>query len=144
MYSMDDMMSTPLMYQDIGRMALQNPMGMPIGFGGIYGGGMYPPSYLGDVRMQPQLDHDKFQTMKQKEQESWSSFKKATLALGGLLLITCIGPLRKSITKAGGITKYMEKQYNSIKNWFKPKTPKPSMWEKFKNIFKKKPKTTTP
>lgn len=128
-------MSTPIMYQDIGRMSMQ-PMGVPFG--------MYTPSYLGNVRMQPQLDHDKYITMQTKEKESWSTFKKASLALAGLLAITCIGPLRKNITKAGGITKYLTKQYNNIKNWFKPKAPKPSIWQRFTNIFKKKPKTTTP
>lgn len=154
MYSMDDGFGTPLMYQDIGSMSMR-PMQMPFGMG-LYGGGFYNPSYLGGVRMQPQLDNDKFVTMRDKENQDKSVFKTALKVLGVMGLICCIGPVRKGIKNAGGLTKYLENSYNSIKKMFTGKTAKTAaspasttgstktgFWTRMRNIFKKKPATTS-
>lgn len=64
---------TPMVYRDLANSTM-GPMAMPP-LGGITGG-YYNTSYLGGVRMQRQLDHDKISLMNQKEKEDRSSMKK--------------------------------------------------------------------
>lgn len=136
---MIDGMSTPIMYEDIGSMSMR-PMTMPLGMGGMFGG-MYNTSYLGGVKMHEQPHEDNFVTMEKKEKESRSAFKTSLLVLGGLLALTYIGPLRRSIAKAGGLTKYLEGKFQKLKDSFKVK-PKKQSW--FSRIFKKSKKTNNP
>lgn len=115
----------PIMYQDLANSTM-GPMSMPFGgMAGMYGAGMYNTSYLGGVKMRRQPDSDKVQIMNKKGNEDKNTFKKVLLALGGIVLLGSIAPLRKSIKKAGGIGKYMKNGWSSVKNWFtgKKKTP---------------------
>ena len=119
----------PVMYQDLGTYSM-NPFGVPTGGGmmmpGMYGAGI-GTSYLGGVRLAPQLEHDKVELINKKEQEGNKTIKNVAKALGALLLIGYVPYFRKQITKAGGIGKYISKQLNSltqgIKKMFKPTTP---------------------
>ena len=119
----------PVMYQDLGTYSM-NPFGVPTGGGmmmpGMYGAGI-GTSYLGGVRLAPQLEHDKVELINKKEQEGNKTIKNVAKALGALLLIGYVPYFRKQITKAGGIGKYISKQWNSltqgIKKMFKPTTP---------------------
>lgn len=129
---------TPIVYQDLANSTM-GPMAMPP-LGGITGG-YYNTSYLGGVKMQPQLDQDKISLMNKKENEDKSTMKKALAALGIIVAIGCIAPLRKSIKSAGGIGKYLKNQWTNVVNAFKGnKTPKVSWWQKVKNVFSRKPK----
>lgn len=128
---------TPIMYEDIGKYYTgMNPMMMP-GMYGMYGMGMMPYGmgmmnpYLGKVQLQPILDHDKVQIMNKHKEEDKSTFKKAMLALGGLLLIGFIPTIRKGIKNSGGVINY-------IKNLYHGTLPKgPSFGQKVKNAFGK-------
>lgn len=119
----------PVMYQDLGTYSM-NPFGVPTGGGmmmpGMYGAGI-GTSYLGGVRLAPQLEHDKVELINKKEQEGNKTIKNVAKALGALLLIGYVPYFRKQITKAGGIGQYISKQWNSltqgIKKMFKPTTP---------------------
>lgn len=124
---------TPIMYEDIGKYYTGiNPM-----MSGMYGMGMMPYGmgmmnpYLGKVQLQPILDHDKVQIMNKHMQEDKSTFKKAMLAIGGLLLIGFIPTIRKGIKNSGGIINY-------IKNVYHGTVPKgPTFGQKVKNCFGK-------
>jgi hypothetical protein len=139
---------TPIMYQDLANSTM-NPFN--IGMGGMYGGGIGTSSYLGGVQMRPQLDHDKVQLMHKKDQEGKRTLKKALLAIGGIIAIGFIPVISKGIKKSGGIGGYMKKLWNGLTGKTPAPAPtpapaKPSLWQRFKNVFKKKPKTgsTTP
>ena len=131
---------TPVMHQDLASSTMA-PLNMP--FGGLYGAGLYNPMYLGNVQMARQLDHDKFQTMNKKENECKNTLKIAGLAIATILAVGSLGRIRKGIKASGGITKYLGNKWNNFVAWIKgtPKT-KVSAWQKFKNFFKRKPKTT--
>lgn len=118
----------PVMYKDLGTYSM-NPFGSPYG-GGMMMPGMMPGmyngigsmSYLGGVRLAPQLEHDKVQLINRKEREGNKTLKNVAKALGVLLLIGFIPHFGKHIKKAGGIGKYISKQCSSmfrgIKKWF--------------------------
>lgn len=128
---------TPMVYQDLANSTM-GPMAMPP-LGGITGG-YYNTSYLGGVKMQPQLDHDKISLINHKEKDDRSTMKKALAALGIIIAVGCIAPLRKSIKSAGGFGKYMKNQWTNIVNVFKGNNPpKVSWWQKVKNKFSRKP-----
>ena len=121
----------PVMYQDLGTYSM-NPFCMPPG-GMMPGmpmyGGIGSTSYLGGVTLAPQLEHDKVQLMNKKEQDGNKTLKNVAKALGVLLLIGYVPYFRKQITKAGGIGKYISKQWkaavSSVKKWFKPSSATP-------------------
>ena len=123
----------PVMYQDLGTYSM-NP------FGGV--SSPMQTSYLEGAKMQPPLENDKVELINKKEQEGKKTLKKAVYILGALLLIGFIPHFRKQIIKSGGLGKYIKNCWNalttSVKNVFNP-TPKTTMWQKFKNIFKRKP-----
>ncbi len=119
---------TPIIHQDLANSTLPT-MGMPMGMYG-YGTGMYGgmtgnTSYLGGVRMQQQPDRDKVEIMNQKSNEDKHTFKKVLIALGTIVALGSIAPLRKSIKKSGGVKKYFASTWNSIKNVFKGKKKTP-------------------
>ena len=115
---------TPMVYQDLANSTM-GPMVMPP-LGGITGG---------------YIDQDKINLMNKKENEDRSTMKKALAALGIIVAIGCIAPLRKSIKSAGGIGKYLKNQWTNVVNAFKGnKPPKVSWWQKVKNVFSRKPK----
>lgn len=131
---------TPVMHQDLANYSMS-----PMNFG-MMGMPYANTNYLGGVRMQPQLDHDKLQVINKKKQESKSTLKKALAAMGIILAVGFIPVLGKSIKKAGGVGKFLSNQWTKITNWFKgtPATtsaPKKSFWQKVKGWFKKSPAT---
>lgn len=122
--------STPMMYRDIGSMSM-TPMAMPFGMG-VAGGGY--PSYLGgQVRMQQQPDSDKFLAMKQKDNESKKSMKTALKIFGVLMAITFAGPVFKGIKNAGGLGKYLTKQWGGLKKFLGLGPKQPSLWKRLFN-----------
>ncbi len=133
---------TPIMYQDLANYTM-SPMSMPFGaMSGMYGGGIGNTSYLGGIQMQSQPDADRVELINKKRQESKNTFKKAMLALGVIFLAGFVPAIRKNIKNAGGLGKYIKTQWNALKSWVtNTPTPKPSAWQRFKNIFKRKPKT---
>ena len=133
---------TPVMYQDLANSTMGPLNMMP----GMYGAGLYGgyPQYLGGVQLPRQLDNDKFQTMKQKENEGKKTLKIAGAAIAIILAIGSLGRIRKGIRSAGGTGKYLVNKWNDLVNWIKgKKKPKATLWQKFKNFFKRKP-TNTP
>ncbi len=131
---------TPIMYQDLANSTM-GPLNMPFG---IYGAGLYSgySSYLGNVQLPRQLDQDKFQTMKQKENDGKKTLKIAGTALAIILALGGIGRIRKGIKASGGLTKYLGNKWNDLVNWVKgTKKPKVGLGQKIKNLFKKKTKT---
>ena len=110
----------PVMYQDIASACMQ-PMPMV---------GMYPAAgyggntnMLGGVKMNKQLDADRYQKMQEKEQKDWNFFKKAGLVVLGLAAIGFI-------------------KFAPIKKWVGSKCTKVIDW--CKNLFKKAPPTPPP
>ena len=131
---------TPIMYQDLANSTM-GPLNMPFG---IYGAGLYSgySSYLGNVQLPRQLDQDKFQTMKQKENDGKKTLKIAGTALAIIFALGGIGRIRKGIKASGGLTKYLGNKWNDLVNWVKgTKKPKVGLGQKIKNLFKKKTKT---
>lgn len=130
---------TPVMYQDLANYTM-NPM-MPFGgmVGGMYGG-IGSTSYLGGVQMRPQLDTDKVQLMNKKNQEGMSTFKKAMLGIGACLLLGFIPVIGKSIKKSGGVWNYVKGLFTKTP----PAPKKPSLWQRFKNLFKNNPTAGSP
>lgn len=130
---------TPIMYQDLANYTM-NPM-MPFGgmVGGMYGG-IGTTSYLGGVQMRPQLDTDKVQLMNKKNQEGMNTFKKALLGIGACFLLGFIPVLRKGIKNSGGVLNYVKGLFTKTP----PAPKKPSLWQKFKSIFKKKTPVQNP
>lgn len=116
----------PIMYQDLANSTM-GPMRMPMGaMQGMYGAGMYNPSYLGGVRMPRQLDKDKVQIMNNKENQDKNTAKKVLIGLGAMIVLGSIPVLRKSIKKSGGIVNYVKKLFS----------PSMSLSDKIKNGFK--------
>ncbi len=110
--------SVPVMYQDLANYSMPFFPPMPIG-------GIGYPSYLGGIQMQPQLDADRVQLMKKKDEEGKKTFKKALTALAVISAVIIAPSLVKNIKKAGGITGYVKKQRNALKNLFKTKPATP-------------------
>jgi len=126
---------TPVMYQDLGKYT------MPPMYGGMYAGGMLgATSYLGGVQMRPQLDNDKVQIINKKNEEGKSTLKKALLGIGAIIALGFIPVVRKGIKNSGGVWKYIKSLFTKTP----PAPKKPTLWQRFKNIFKKKPATGTP
>lgn len=125
---------TPIMYQDLANYTINPMMVNPFGMAG----GIGTTSYLGGVRMQPQLDHDKVQLMNKKNEEGKSTFKKAILGIGACLLLGFIPVIRKGVKNSGGIWNYVKGLFTKTP----PAPAKPSRWQRFKNIFRRK--STTP
>lgn len=128
---------TPIMYQDLGNYTM-SPMYMP--FGGMTAGGIGTTSYLGGVQMRPQPDHDKVQLMNKKNEEGKNTFKKAMLGIGAVIALGFIPVIGKGIKKSGGVWNYVKGLFTKTP----PAPAKPSLWQRFKNIFKKKPSAGTP
>lgn len=128
----------PVMHQDLANSTMP-PLNIPFGTFAPYS-----TSYLGGVQMKPQPDHDKLILQKEKENQDMSTFKKVLAGVGIIIALGCIAPLRKSITKAGGLKNYLGNKWNSIVNLFKGKqntaqaSQKTGLWQKFKNLFKRK------
>ena len=131
----------PVMYQDLGAYSM-NPYGamMP----GMYGVPFGATNYLGGVTMQPILCEDKVELINKKNADGNKTAKKAGLILGGLLLLGFVPVIGKFI-KNGGIKNALKKGWDSIKNLFSSSAqapapaPKPSLLQRFKNLFKKTP-----
>lgn len=135
-----DDFNTPIMYQDLANSTMGT---MPYTTGippAMYGYGMGGTSYLGGTQMRQQPDRDKVEIMRQKENQDKSTLKKALWILGGAIALGSIPVLRKSIKKAGGLKKYVQSCWNSIKTWVTGK-PKKGNW--FTNLFRRN-KTSTP
>lgn len=127
----------PIMYQDLANSTM-GPMRMPMGaIQGMYGAGMYNTSYLGGVRMPRQLDKDKVQIMNNKENQDKNTAKKVLIGLGVLVALGSIPVLRNSIKKAGGLKKYLQNSWDSLKNFVTgKKQQKSGNW--FTRLFKRK------
>lgn len=130
----------PVMYQDLANSTM-SPMNLPLGtMSGMYGAGMYGgvgnTNYLGGVKMRQQPDRDKVQIMNKKENEDKNTAKNILLGLGALVALGSIPVLRKSIKKAGGLTKYAQNGWNSLKNFVTGKNQKSGNW--FTRLFHRK------
>lgn len=124
-----DDFSTPLMYRDIGSMSM-TPMAMPFGMGVAGGAGMYPSYLGGQVNMHSQPDADKYVAMKRKDDDSKKSMKTALKVFGVLMAITFAGPVFKGIKKAGGLGKYLTKQWDGMKTFLGFGSKKTSFWKR--------------
>lgn len=123
---------TPVMYQDLAKSSMP-PFLTPM---------MPATNYLGGVQMPRQLDHDKLEIINKKRKEDKRNFKRALTVIGACIALGFIPVIRKNITKAGGIGKFISNTWTNFRNWITgTKTAKPSLWQKFKNLFKKKPAT---
>lgn len=102
----EDMMVTPVMYQDIPSSFMMQPM--PMMMPGMMAG-MYPMYGIGP--MQPVLNDDKFERLEKKEAESKNSAAKAGIALATLTALGLfvfkgkVKPKVKPITKGKFISK---------------------------------------
>ncbi len=141
MNSIGDDFLIPSMYRDLGSMSVDymaSPFGMP--YGGYY-------SALGGVRLRPQADEDKFISMETKDRHDRNNAKKVLMILGGLIALTFVGPLYKSVKNAGGISKFVDKQWQILKGKYTTKKSAKghkffgNMFDRLKKIFsfKKKP-----
>ena len=131
---------TPIMYRDLASSTV-GPMSFPLG--GMYAPGIYPgyAAGIGRVRLASQPDKDKFETMNKKDNEGYKTMKYAAIALATIFALGRIGPIRKNIKKAGGISKYLSNKWDNFVDFIKGnKNPKVSWWQKFKNLFHKPPK----
>ncbi len=117
---------TPIMYQDLANSTM-GPMYIPFGtMAGMsgYGTGIagINSNYLGGARMRRQLDRDKIEVSNRKGNQDSHTLRNALIVIGACIALGSIAPIRKSIKKAGGISKY-------IKSFFSKKakpTPKNS------------------
>lgn len=130
----------PVMYQDLANSTM-GPMNLPFGaMSGMYGAGMYGgignTNYLGGVKMRQQPDRDKVQIMNKKENQDKINAKKVLIGLGALIALGSIPVLRKSIKKAGGLKKYAQNGWNSLKNFVTGKNQKSGNW--FTRLFHRK------
>ena len=105
---------TPIMYQDLANYSM-GPMITP--FGGMTN--PYNTNMLRGTTMPRQLDADKIEIMKQKENQDKSTFKKAAIALGVILAAGFIPFVRNGI-KNGNL-------WQSVKDLFKSSPKKPVM-----------------
>lgn len=121
---------TPVMYQDLANYSMP-PMQMGMPFGGMVGGNT---SYLGGVQLKRQLDHDKVQLINKKNEEAKSTLKKALIGIGVCLAIGFIPVICKNVKNAGGVWQYIKGLFTKTPP-APPSTPKPSLWQRFKNIF---------
>lgn len=124
----ENMMITPVMYQDIPSSFMMQPM-MPM-YGGMYGGTAY-----GVGKLQPALPNDKFQKLENKNKEGRNAIKKTAIALALLtaaaIFLTKTFPAKsEKIYKACG---------TKIKNgWNAGKNIVSQGWNKLTGVFKKK------
>lgn len=131
----------PIMYQDLANSTM-GPMSIPLGtMSGMCGAGMYGrmgnTNYLGGVQMRRQPDKDKVQIMNKKENQDKNTAKKVLIGLGAMVALGCIPILRKNIKKAGGLKKYFQNSWDSLKNFVTGKKPqKAGNW--FTRLFKRK------
>lgn len=109
---------TPIMYQDLANSTM-GPLNLP--FGNCCPG-LYNTSYLGGIKMQPQLDRDKFSVLEQKEKEDKSTMKKALIALGIIAASWCVLGFCRNVKKAGGPWQYIKNQWTKLKNVFTKKS----------------------
>ena len=125
---------TPIMYQDLANYSM-GPMVAPFG----WMTNPYSTNMLHGTAMPRQLDADKVEIMKQKENQDKSTFKKAAIALGVILAAGFIPFVRKGI-KNGNL-------WQSVKDLFKsgpkqPIMPRIKKWfgarkENVKNLYGK-------
>lgn len=108
---------TPVMYQDLASASMQ-PMPM-IGMSGRIGN----TNLLGGVKMQEDLDKDRFQAMQDKEKKDMNLLKKAGIAI---LVLAGLG-----FVKFAPIKKWISAKFTKVSNWCK-------------NLFKSKPPTPAP
>ena len=126
--------NTPIMYQDLANStigAMPYTAGMPMMYG--YGAS---GTYLGGATMRQQPDRDKIEIMRQKENQDKSTLKKALWIIGGAIALGSIPVLRNSIKKAGGLKKYAQNCWTSLKNFVKGKPKKQGNW--FTRLFSRK------
>ena len=110
----NDDFNTPVIYQDLANSTMR-PMNYNLG--GMYRTG---PSLLNGVQMQSQLSEDKVEINKaQKAKGDGQLLKNVGLFLLGAAAIGFIPSMRKNIKNAGGIGKFVNKQFNKISNWGK-------------------------
>lgn len=124
---------TPVMYQDLANYTM-GPMNIPFGVmsGNMYAGGMIGnTSYLGGVKMKPQLANDELQLINKKNEAGKSTFKKVMLGIGACLLLGFIPVISKGIKNSGGVWNYIKGLFTKTP----PAPKKPSLWQKFKNLF---------
>lgn len=131
--------NTPIMYQDLANSTM-GPMPYTTGVPMMYGYGM--GCNLGGVKMRRQLDKDKIEIMHKKEQQDKSTLKKALWIIGGAIALCSIPILRKNIKKAGGLKKYAQNCWTSLKNFVKGKPKKQGNW--FTRLFNRNKKAATP
>lgn len=134
-----DGFETPIMYQDLANYSMPY-MNMPYMMG--------QNSLIGGVRMAPQLDHDKVDIIKKKENSDKKVFKTALAAIGAMLAIGFIPTIRKGIARSGGV-------FNYIRSFFVRQPAPPSRmarfkawcsnkWNSFKNLFRRNRTNPTP
>lgn len=144
---------TPIMYQDLAN-ATMGPLAMPSCTVNPYAN----TNLLGGAAIKSQLDNDKLEIMKSKDNEDKNTFKKALGVLGLCLALGAVPIVRKNIKKAGGVGKYLKNKWNNFVNSLKgKKVRKPkkksknngpsktqrfknwcsNKWSAFKNLFKR-------
>ncbi len=77
----ESMLTTPLVYQDVPSGFMMNPI-MP-----MYGSGIYP--YYGLAPMKPVLNKDKFEKLREKQNEAKHTVRN-TLIIGGLTTLALV------------------------------------------------------
>ena len=132
MLDVNNIYDTPLPYQDLANytMGPMNIMGT---------------SFLGGVKMNPQLTSDKFTIIKKKDQESKRTLKNILKGAAVLVGAGLTFSFFRNIKKSGGIIKYFKNLFGSkpastskwskVKNWFSGK------WNTLKSKFKRTPST---
>ncbi len=112
--------NVPVTHQDLVNSSMRY-LNMPFaGFTGVpYG---YNTTLLGNTQISRQLDHDKLEIKKDKENQDKNTAKNILIALSVILALGGIGPLRKSIARAGGFKKFVSNQWNAVVNFFKVKS----------------------
>ncbi len=126
----ENMMITPVMYQDIPSSFMMQPM-MPM-YGGMYGG-MYPAYGVGTLR--PALPNDKFQKLENKNKEGRNAIKKTAIALA---ILTAAGLFltKKFPAKSAKLYKACGAKIKS--GWNASKNIVSKGWNKLTGVFKKK------
>lgn len=113
---------TPIMYQDLANYSM-GPITTP--FGAVTN--PYNKSLLGGTTMQRQLDEDKVEINKQKENQDKNTFKKVALGLGLILAAGFIPAIRKGI-KNGNLWKSIKDAFKSTPKSQQPLMPKVKNW----------------
>lgn len=126
----ENMMVTPVMYQDIPSSFMMQPMMLPM-YGGMY------PSY-GVGQLQPALPNDKFQKLETKNQESKQAIKKTAITLA---LLTAAGifiskKFKPDVKLFAGTRAKISSGFKSAKTGITNGVK--AGWNKFTGLFKKK------